>query len=84
MQVFGGSAIKSIQRVTISNGSTQQNITISAVDLNKAFVTATSSCNVNDISEIPRIWLTSSTQIRSERGSTGGTATTHAEIIEYV
>ena len=97
MAVLGSSSpIKSIQRgTTLSNHSTAVNVTITAVDLDKSFVSATNKTGYTNVSNNTGVGigagatLTTTTNLAVSGGSTYYTpgtlsATLHWEVIEYV
>ena len=97
MAVLGSSSpIKSIQRgTTLSSNGTAVNVTITAVDLNKSFVSGTNQTGymnngstANGIGNGAGATLTTTTNLAVTGGSSFslGTvpATLHWEVIEYV
>ena len=74
------SPIKSIQRGTVSLTSSVNNITISAVALDKSFVTAHTS-TPTALTQVPRVRLTSTTNLEADPGTSGGSLAW--EVVEF-
>ncbi len=81
----GGAAIKSVQRGTASpaNGDSRKDITISAVDPNKAIATISWRTSSDDTSNTWRAWVYDATTLRIDREGSSGAATIEWEVIEF-
>lgn len=89
-QFTGGNRIKSIQRgmITIPNNAASATATIASVDTTKTELRMLGfSCGGSDNSALPRISLTSSTQITATRQGTAdaiGSTTVSWELTEFM
>lgn len=83
-QVVGG-VIKSVQRgqETIGGGTLSVNVTITAVDLDKSFLTLTQWTTDLNTDGLASGNLTTSTNLTITKGASGSLAAVFWEVIEY-
>ena len=85
--VADANIIKSIQRGATTNSAVYQvNVTINAVDMNKSFISSstTSGTYNNTEARLASVQLTTPTNLLFQGGSSTGSITTAWEVIEYV